>query len=383
MRLATKTSIPYFVSEGSIHFRRMGELTSLEDPDGSVLALLELLDGTRDASAISAELRSRFEDLTDAEVREAIDDLDQLGFLQDVTDEGSDFDESSRERWSNNLGFFESYATLTTSKYEFQRRIRNAKVAVLGLGGVGAHVLLDLIAIGFEDIRIVDFDRVELSNLNRQILYGEPYLGRPKVEVAAERARSFNSGARIDAVQLRLSSADDVYRLVQDREIVLAVADRPRMQIGNWLNEGCVRAGAAMIGGAVDVQRAYHYTVVPGVSGCLQCWQNAVSDDPATRMVLADFQAIEQEGRSFGESTAAFNGLVLFEAGYMVAEMVRLASRVCPPLSVGRELDMTFHDPRLQEGDSWKRDPECFVCRDAAPKPGLEWLALSNGPLPF
>lgn len=383
MRLALKASIPYFVAEGSVHFRRMGELTSLEDPDGSVLALLELLDGTRDSAAISTELRGRFGGLADSEVREALDDLDQLGLLQDVTDEGSDFDEASRERWSNNLGFFESYATLTTSKYEFQRRIRNAKVAVLGLGGVGSHVLLDLIAIGFEDIRIVDFDRVELSNLNRQILYGEPYLGRPKVEVAAERARDLNSRVRIEPVQQRLSSADDVYRLVADREIVLALADRPRMQIGNWLNEGCVRAGVPVVNCGVDVQRAYHFTVLPGISGCLQCWQNAVAGDPTTRMVLAEFQATEQQGRSFGESSAAFNGLVLFGVSYVVAEMVRLASRVSPPLSVGRELHMTFHDPRLREVESWKRDPDCSVCRDAMPKPGLEWLASSNEPLPF
>jgi len=383
MRLALKTSIPYFVSEGSIHFRRIGELTSLEDPDGSVLALLELLDGTRDATAISAELRSRFETLTDTEVREAIDDLDQLGFLQDAADEGLDFDESSRTRWTQNLGFFESYATLATSKYEFQRRIRNAKIAVLGVGGVGSHALLDLVAIGFEDIRIVDFDRIELSNLNRQITYGEPFLGQPKVEVAAERARSLNSGVRIEPVRLRLGSADDVYHLVQDREIVLAAADQPRMQVGQWLNEGCVRAGAAMISGGVDVQRAFHYTVVPGISGCLQCWQNAVANDPATRMIVKEFQATEQEGRSFGESTAAFNGLVLFEASYMVAEMVRLASKVCPPLSIGRELQMTFHDPRLLEGESWKRDPDCAVCRNAVPNPSLEWLAAANGPLPF
>jgi molybdopterin/thiamine biosynthesis adenylyltransferase len=383
MRLALKTSMPYFVSEGSIHFRRIGELTSLEDPDGSVLALLELLDGTRDATAISAELRSRFGTLTDTDIREAIEELNQLGFLQDVTDEGIDFDEASRERWSNNLGFFESYATLATSKYEFQRRIRNAKVAVLGVGGVGSHILLDMVAIGFEDIRIVDFDRIELSNLNRQILYGEPFLGRPKVAVAAERARSLNSGVQIEPVHLMLGSADDVYRSVADREVVIAAADRPRMQIGNWLNEGCVRAGAAVINGGVDVQRAYHFTVVPGISGCLQCWQNAVSSDPATRMISDELQATERAGRSFGESTAAFNGLVLFQAGYVLAEMVRLATGLCPPLSIGRELEMTFHDPRLREVEAWKRDPECIVCRNAVPKPGLEWLASSNGPLPF
>jgi molybdopterin/thiamine biosynthesis adenylyltransferase len=384
MRLALKTSIPYFVKEGSIHFRRAGELTTLDDPDGSVLALLELLDGTRDGHQLSVELRSAHPQLTEDDVQQAIADLDELGFLQDASDEGSDFDAAARERWSNNLGFFEVYATLDTSKYEFQRRIRDAKVAVLGVGGIGSHVLIDLVAIGFEDIRIVDFDLIELSNFNRQILYGEPFLGQPKVDVAKQRALSLNSGVKLDAVQLKLESADDVYRVVQDREIVIAVVDRPKMQVGDWLNEGCVRAGVTLINGGVETLRAYYLTVVPGISGCLECWKSAVlATDPTSRMLYEELVSIERSGAAFGEQTAAFNGLVLFDAGYMVAEMVRLATRMCPPLSIGRQLQVTFHDPRLVEGETWKRDPDCPVCRDVEPKPEWEWLASGAGPLPF
>lgn len=383
-RPALKKSIPYFVEDGSIHFRLGGELTSLEDPDGSVLALLALLDGTLEADEVCAAVSRDFPALTASDVADAIGDLDECGLLQNLDDQGEDFDKAARTRWSNNLGFFETYASLETSKYEFQRRIRNARVGVLGVGGIGSHVLIDLVAIGFEDIRIVDFDKIELSNFNRQILYGEPFVGRVKVEVATERAKTLNSAVRIDPVQRKLMSADDVYEVVQDRDIVIAVVDRPKMHVVHWLNEGCVRAGTALIGGGVDTQRAMHYTMVPGISGCVECWLASVrANDPTSRMVLDEMQKTDREGRDFGEDTAAFNGLVLFDAGFMVAEMVRLASRVSPPLSIGRQLEMTFHDPRLREAESWKRDPACPTCRDARPKPSLEWLETASAPLPF
>lgn len=383
-RPALKTSIPYFVQDGSVHFRLAGQLISLEDPDGRVLALLKLLDGEHSSLDVHSSLSAIFPDITLAEVEEAIHDLDDAALLQGADDLGADFGAADRERWSNNLGFFETYATLATSKFEFQRRIRDAKVAVLGVGGIGSHVLIDLVAIGFHDIRIVDFDTIELSNLNRQILYGEPFIGRPKVEVATERAKALNSAVRIDPVRLKITSADDVYDVVRDREAIIAVVDRPKMHILNWLNEGCVRAGTALISGGVDTQRAVHFTVVPGISGCVQCLITSIeASDPTSRMVLDEMHQIDRDGRDFGEDTAAFNGLVLFDAGYMVAELVRLTSRVSPPLSVGRQLEMTFHDPRLRVAQAWKRDPDCAVCRAAEPVPGLRWLAEINATLPF
>ncbi|HEY9389580.1 MAG TPA: ThiF family adenylyltransferase [Mycobacteriales bacterium] len=383
-RPALKASIPYFVADGSVHFRLSGVLTSLEDHDGRILDLLTLLDGSRDIDGVCRDLRAKHPDVTPEEVREAIDDLDDTGLIQDATDVGADFSAEDKERWSNNFGFFETYASLATSRYEFQRRVRDTPVAVLGVGGIGSHVLIDLVAIGFTDIRIVDFDRIELSNLNRQILYGEPHLGRYKVEVAAERARAMNSAVRIDPVRTRLGSAEDVYRVVADRDVVIAVVDAPKMHVIHWLNEGCVRAGTTLISGGVDTQRALHYTVVPGVSGCVECWLREVrGNDPTSRMVLDVLSDIDNTGQSFGEDSAAFNGLVTADAFAMVNEMVRLTTGMAPPLSIGRMIEMVFHDPRARVVESWSRDPECSTCRGAKPRPGQAALLRAVGPPPF
>jgi molybdopterin/thiamine biosynthesis adenylyltransferase len=379
-----KQSIPYFTVDNAIHFRLAGTLITLEDADGRVLELLKLLDGRHEQDAIWQELSARYPDVTPDDVSAAICDLDDNGLIQDASDTGDDFDVDARERWSRNLGFFETYASLSISKYEFQRRIRDAKIAVLGIGGVGTHLVLDLVAIGFTDIRLVDFDTVELSNLNRQVLYGERFIGQHKVQIAADRAREFNSGIRLEAEQTKLESADDVYRVVHDRDIVIGSADNPKLDIERWMNAGCVRSGAALISGGVVTQRAFLSTTVPGISGCIECWYDAVQEsDPTSRMVRQDMLASQARGERFAEDTAAFNGLVMLLAAQIAGEAVKLASRVSPPLSVGRLIEMAFHDPRPVVTETFKRRDDCAVCRNAEPAATLRWLSSDELALPF
>ena len=383
-RPVLKQSVPYVLADGGIHFRCAGVMTSLEDPDGRVLALLRLLDGEHEPEQVYEELRVAYPDVTLADVREALADLDESKLIQDATDAGSDFDAEDRQRWDRNFGFWETYANLSVSKYEFQRRIRNCKIAVLGIGGVGSHVLLDLIGVGFTDIRIVDFDKVELSNLNRQVLYGTQFLGQPKVQVAADRARAFGGKLNLEVVPERLLSADDVYGVVHDRDLVLGTADAPKLDMMHWLSEGCVRAGAALITGGVATQAAYMYSVVPGISGCADCWFESVQrNDPASAMLHRELRAAEARGERFGEDTAAFNGLVVLLDAYMVGDAVRLASRVSPPVSVGRVLEVTFHNPQVQVAETIERLPDCRVCQSAKPPQWLRWLSDDDRPLPF
>lgn len=382
-RPMTKATIPYFYADGKVHFRLTGTLTSIEDPAGQVLALLELLDGRRDVDTICRELVARYPDASPADVRQAIIDLDENGLIQDGSDTGGDFSADAHQRYARNFAYFETYASSAISKYEFQRRIRDAKVAVLGVGGVGSHALIDLVAIGFTNIRIVDFDSVELSNLNRQILYGEASVGKPKVQEAADRARAMNSDIKLEIENTRLLSADDVYRVVYDRDIVIGSVDGPKMQIVHWLNAGCVRAGAALLSGGVDTQRSVLYTIVPGISGCVACWYGDVrAHDETTRMVQDAKYAHEDRGGKFGEDAAAFNGLVVLLNAHMVGEVVRLATRISAPISVGRVLDMSLHDPRLHVAETFERRAGCEVCGGARPAAALRWVAAGQEPLP-
>lgn len=172
--------------------------------------------------------------------------------------------------------------------------------------------------------------------------------------------------------------------MVHDRDIVLGTADAPKLDMMHWLNAGCVRAGAALITGGVATQLAYMYTVVPGVSGCAECWFESVErNDPASRMLHREMRAAEARGERFGEDTAAFNGLVVLLDAYMVGDAVRLASRVSPPVSVGRVLEATFHNPQVQVAETFERLPGCAVCGPVKALESLSWLGDDQRPLPF
>ena len=88
---AMKNNVPWFTYGDAVHFRLSGELTSFEDPDGRVAALLRLLDGSRTVEEIGRALANQYPDVTMGDVEEALAELDSERLIQDATDTGADF----------------------------------------------------------------------------------------------------------------------------------------------------------------------------------------------------------------------------------------------------------------------------------------------------
>src|SRR5271163_2983610 len=88
---------------------------------------------------------------------------------------------------------------------EGQLKLKQAKVLCIGTGGLGAPLGLYLAAAGVGRLGLVDFDSVDFTNLQRQILFGTSDVGRPKIEAAAERLRNLNPEIRIDVFETRLT----------------------------------------------------------------------------------------------------------------------------------------------------------------------------------
>src|SRR5512134_2184031 len=108
-------------------------------------------------------------------------------------------------------GQFERYRrhlTLPELGVEGQRRLLEGRVCLVGAGGLGCPTAQYLAAAGVGTLGVVDFDVVDASNLQRQILYGTADVGRPKVEVARERIAALNPDVRVEVHQTRLDSAN-------------------------------------------------------------------------------------------------------------------------------------------------------------------------------
>jgi len=273
-------------------------------------------------------------------------------------------DEYELSRWERNINFFGAYAGLANSKYLPQRKLADCRVTLLGLGGLGSHLLLDMAALGIGHIRIVEFDRVELSNLNRQILYGEADVGQPKIERAERRVRQFTSHLDLETMNRRLSSTDDVLEAADGADILISAADRPKNGIMGWVNEAIVRRNIPMITGGLDTRRCLLYSIVPGQTGCIECWRQQVrSHDPVSDRLLEYRRTHQISG-----DKAAFVPLVAMSTALILGELVRLVTGLAPPLSAGRLMYARFDDFQIKVAETWERLPDCTMCGSLAPR---------------
>jgi sulfur-carrier protein adenylyltransferase/sulfurtransferase len=118
-----------------------------------------------------------------------------------------------------------------------QKRLRRAKVLLVGTGGLGAPAALYLTAAGVGELGLVDFDAVDLSNLQRQVLYSTQDVGRPKLAAAKQRLEALNPGVRVVAHEQRLSS-ENALDLLRPYDLVLDGTDNfPTRYL---VNDACV-----------------------------------------------------------------------------------------------------------------------------------------------
>lgn len=150
---------------------------------------------------------------------------------------------------------------------EGQRKLLNGSVLVVGAGGLGAPLLLYLAAAGIGHIGIVDFDRVDVSNLQRQVLFTTEDVGNLKAESALGRIKALNPDVDVVAYNFRFDAVN-ARKLVADYDVVLDATD----DIGTkyLINDTCVENGTPFVHAAVNCYGGNVMTVVPG-SACLRC----------------------------------------------------------------------------------------------------------------
>jgi adenylyltransferase/sulfurtransferase len=129
-----------------------------------------------------------------------------------------------------------------------QRRLRNARVLVVGAGGLGAPVLQYLAAAGVGTIGIVDDDVVDVSNLQRQVIHGSADVGRPKVDSARDSVAALDPDIRVVAHRVRLTS-ENIDGILRDYDVVVDGTDNfPTRYL---VNDACVRLGLPEVWGSV------------------------------------------------------------------------------------------------------------------------------------
>jgi molybdopterin/thiamine biosynthesis adenylyltransferase/rhodanese-related sulfurtransferase/molybdopterin converting factor small subunit len=253
---------------------------------------------------------------------------------------------------------------------EGQRRLKAASVLMIGTGGLGAPVGMYLAAAGVGRIGIVDFDVVEASNLQRQIIHGTADIGRPKIASARDRLRDINPHIEIETHETRLTS-QNALGLISNYDIVVDGTDNfPTRYL---VNDACVLTGKANVYGSIfrfEGQASVFWADAPNGGGA--CYRCLYSEPPPPGLVpscaeggvlgvlpgiVGAIQAAETIKLILGAKDTLVNRLLLFDAWHM-----------------------QFREFKL------RKDPNCPVCSENATIKELidyeEFCGLRSQPTP-
>ena len=222
---------------------------------------------------------------------------------------------------------------------EGQKKLKGASVFVAGAGGLGCSAVLYLAAAGVGRMRLVDHDRVEPGNLNRQVLHWDEDIGRTKAASATAKLKRFNNRMDIEPVE-NILTTDNVSQLVAGFDVIVDALDNlPARYV---LNRAALEQNIPLFHGAVYGFEGRATTIIPGETACLRCvCRDTIPGETfpvigVTPAVIGCIQATEVIKYIAGCGRLLTNRLLIYDG-----------------------LNMSFAEYRI------KKDPHCDHCGDA------------------
>jgi molybdopterin/thiamine biosynthesis adenylyltransferase len=221
-----------------------------------------------------------------------------------------------------------------------QEKFKRAKVLVVGAGGLGSPALLYLAGAGVGRLGVADFDVVEESNLQRQVLHTTADIGRPKTESAAEKLRALNPLVEVVEHRERLVAAN-AFALIDSYDIIVNGVDNFPTRF--LLNDACVMHRKLLVDGGVLQFIGYAMTIKGGETACYRCLFPAFIEPGAAQCATEDgvfgpgpgligtIQAMETLKLISGVGRPLFNRMIVFDALSMsFDEVVLTRDEACP-----------------------------------------------------
>ncbi|QIJ62430.1 ThiF family adenylyltransferase [Streptomyces sp. JB150] len=270
------------------------------DPTEEMVSFVLDLDGTRTRE----ELRARY-----PETEDWLAVLDSQGVLDDAA-VTPPLDPDDLRRFSRQINHLRLYDRDDWNGYEGMRRLREARVVIIGTGAGGTTLLRLLNAAGIGTLEAVDFDTFAEENLPTHPTFDEQDVGVPKLDALARHLALQSSRSRFIAHHTRIESADDIVKLVDGADFFFNAYDRPRNKAIRWSNEASLRTGVPF--GQIGITNKgarVGPTMIPGRTPCMEC------------VGIRDLDVLRPE-----KSGSLTGTLVSMVAGIAVNEVIGLVS---------------------------------------------------------
>jgi molybdopterin/thiamine biosynthesis adenylyltransferase/rhodanese-related sulfurtransferase len=223
-----------------------------------------------------------------------------------------------------------------------QKRLKNARVLCVGAGGLGSPALMYLAAAGVGTLGVIDFDVVDESNLQRQIIHGQSDIGRPKAESARDSIEEINPLVRVIVHEEQLSN-DNVMELFAGYDLIVDGTDNFATRY--LVNDACVLLGKPYVWGSIfrfDGQASVFWAEHG------PCYRCLYPEPPPPGMVPSC-----AEGGVLGVLCASIGSIQVTEA---IKLLTGVGESLSGRLMIYDALEMTYRTVRV------RKDPECAVC---------------------
>ena len=223
-----------------------------------------------------------------------------------------------------------------------QEKLLSAKVLIIGAGGLGSPCSLYLASAGIGTLGIVDSDKVELNNLQRQIVHSVNTVGKPKVDSAKDRLNAINPDVKVIPYNIRLTSAN-ILDIIKDYDIVVDGSDNfPTRYL---VNDACVFSNKPLSHGGIFRFDGQAITILPHKSACYRC---LFSEPPPPGLVPSC-----QEAGILG-AVAGVIGVI--QANEVLKYILGIGELLAGKLLVFNALDSFFRQVKVP------KDLKCPVC---------------------
>lgn len=215
---------------------------------------------------------------------------------------------------------------------EGQTKLAESSILVIGAGGLGSPVLMYLAAAGIGRLGVMDYDVVDVTNLQRQVVHGENDIGKPKVESARETVEALNPGVSVVAYRERFTK-DNAASLVREYDFVIDCCDNYETKY--LINDICVAENKAYSHGAILGMRGEAMTYVPGYADYRSVFPTPPAEGKYLKPeqagilgsvagVIGSIQATEAIKYLTGIGELLVNRILIFDGGNMTVKILKV-----------------------------------------------------------
>lgn len=313
----------------------------IEYEDDSLKYMIECLKKPIEKEKLISHIRTKY-DISVDDIESAIDYLFEEGFIIKYEDYLEIINNDSLSRQS----LFFSMINGNVKKWKLKKQ---PNILILGLGGIGSNCAVMLERAGFKKFTIVDYDKVEESNLIRQIPYKKDDIGKMKTDVLKQYIVSNDKNCEINSYNIKINTSEDIETLIEQTDFIICTLDKPLRIIRRLINNLCVKHNKPVIfsGFSENVGMIGPF-VVPHKSACLKCIEKELDDVPLGNVKIAP---------SYGPLCILISSLVS-------NEVINYFYKFNNNSLVGKTLMFNIATYECKT-IKWKRNKNCEVCNES------------------